>query len=90
MQFYVLFCRENDILTLFVAKNDLHTFFVAKTIYALLPESFCALNFAIRKVQTFWASAVDYVHSKVFDIVDVYVDVSDKLLQFLVSLTADL
>ena len=32
-------------------------FFVAKAIYALRPEIFCALNFAIRKVQTFWASA---------------------------------
>ena len=42
---YALFCRE----------NDLRTFF-AKTIYALCTESFCALKFAIRKVQTFWAS----------------------------------
>ena len=33
-------------------------FFVAKTIYALRPESFCALKVAIRKVQTFWASAL--------------------------------
>ena len=33
------------------------SFFVAKTIYALRPESFCALKVAIRKVQTFWASA---------------------------------
>ena len=32
-------------------------FFVVETIYAPRPESFCALNFAIRKVQTFWASA---------------------------------
>ena len=37
-------------------KNDLRTFFVGKTIYALRPESFCALNFAIWKIQTFWAS----------------------------------
>ena len=39
-------------------KTNLRTFGtnVAKTIYALCPESFCALNFAIRKVQTFWAS----------------------------------
>ena len=43
------FCRE----------NDLRVFFVAKTIYALHPESFCALKVAIRKVQTFWASGVD-------------------------------
>ena len=86
---HTFFCK-NDLSTLFCCKNNLRTFFVAKTIYALRPESFCALNFAIWKVQTFWASAVDYVHSKVFDIVDVYVDVSDKLLQFLVSLTADL
>ena len=34
-------------------------FFVAKTIYALRPESFCALKVAIRKVQTFWASGLD-------------------------------
>ena len=45
-QFTRFFCRE----------NALRTFFVAKTIYALRPESFCALKVAIRKVQTFWAS----------------------------------
>ena len=61
----------------FVAKTIYAHSFVTKTIYALFChktirlESFCALNFAIRKVQTFWASAGDYVHSKVFDIVDV-------------------
>ena len=33
-------------------------FFVVETIYAPRPESFCTLNFAIRKVQTFWVSAV--------------------------------
>ena len=53
---YVIFCRKNDLRTLFVAKNDLRTFFVAKTINALCPESFCMLNFAVWKVQTFWAS----------------------------------
>ena len=58
MQFYVLVCRKNDLLTLFVAKNGLRTFFVVKAINVLRLESFCALNFAIRKVQTFWASAV--------------------------------
>ena len=31
-------------------------FFGANTIYALRPESFCALKVAILKVQTFWAS----------------------------------
>ena len=41
------FCRE----------NNLRVFFVAKTIYILHLESFCALKVAIRKVQTFWASA---------------------------------
>ena len=51
------FLSQNDLRTLFVAKNHLRTFFVAKTIYTLRLESFCALNFAIRKVQTFWASA---------------------------------
>ena len=42
----------------FCGKNDLRAFFVAKTIYALRPESFCALKVAIWKVQTFWASGV--------------------------------
>ena len=41
----------------FVAKTIYAFFFVAKTIYALCPESFCALKVAIRKVQTFCASA---------------------------------
>ena len=40
----------------FCRKIYLHAFFVAKMIYALRPESFCALKVAIRKVQTFWAS----------------------------------
>ena len=79
MQFYVLICSE----TIYAP------YWSRKTIYALRPESFCALNFAIRKVQTFWASAVDYVHSKVLEIVDDYVDFSDNLVQFLVSLTGD-
>ena len=34
--------------------------------------------------------AVDYVNSKVLDIVGVYVDFSDNLVPFLVSLTVDL
>ena len=50
------FLLRNDLSTLFVAKNHLRTFIVTKTIYALCPESFCALNFAIQKIQTFWAS----------------------------------
>ena len=33
-------------------------FFVAKTIDALRPESFRALKFAIRKIETFWASGL--------------------------------
>ena len=40
----------------FIAKTIYAFFFVAKMIYALRPESFCALEVAIRKVQTFWAS----------------------------------
>ena len=32
-----------------------------KTIYALCPESFCALKVAIRKIQTFWASVGIYL-----------------------------
>ena len=61
------FCCKNDLSTLvllqkqfthtfFVAKTIYAFFFVAKMIYALRPESFCALEVAIRKVQTFWAS----------------------------------
>ena len=42
----------------FYRENDLRVFFVAKMIYALRAESFYALEVAIRKVQTFWASAV--------------------------------
>ena len=42
----------------FCGKNDLRAFFVAKTIYALRPESFRALKFAIRKIQTFCASGL--------------------------------
>ena len=56
--FYVLFCRD-VIYTLYLSQKRFTHFFVAKTIYTLRPESFCALNFAIRKVQTFWASALD-------------------------------
>ena len=37
-------------------RKTIYTLFFAKTIYALGLESFCALNFAIWKVQTFWAS----------------------------------
>ena len=43
-------------------------FFVARMIYALCPESFCALEVAIRKVQTFWASAVDHVDHLLFQV----------------------
>ena len=46
LQFYVLFGL----------KNNLH--FLSKTIYALRLGSSCALKFAIRKVQTFWASGL--------------------------------
>ena len=45
----------------FIAKTIYAFFFVAKMIYALRPESFCALEVAIRKVQTFWASAPNMV-----------------------------
>ena len=50
------FCHKKNLRTFFVAKT-IYAFFCRKTIYALRPESFCALKFAIRKVQTFWASA---------------------------------
>ena len=45
----------------FIAKTIYAFFFVAKMIYALRPESFCALEVAIRKVQTFWASGAELV-----------------------------
>ena len=55
---YALFCHKKNLRTLFFCReNDFRAVFVAKTIYALRPESFCALKVAIRKVQTFWASA---------------------------------
>ena len=64
--FYTLFLSQKDLCIFlsqkefmhpfFVAKTIYLLFFVAKTIYALCPESFCALKVAIRKVQTFWAS----------------------------------
>ena len=66
-----LFCRENDPRTFVVAKTILVTIFLSQkrfvkrfckrvfvAIYAVRPENFCALKFAIRKVQTFWASWV--------------------------------
>ena len=40
----------------FLSRKRFTRFFVAKMIYALRPESFCALKVAIQKVQTFWAS----------------------------------
>ena len=65
---HTLFLSQKLFMHFFVTKriyayflcreNNLHAFFVAKTIYALRPESFCALKVAIRKVQTFWASAL--------------------------------
>ena len=51
-----LFCHKKNLRTFFYRENDLRVFFVAKMIYALRPESFCALEVAIRKVETFWAS----------------------------------
>ena len=42
--------------TFYVAKMIYAFFLSQKTIYALRPESFCALKVAILKVQTFWAS----------------------------------
>ena len=50
---YALFCHKKNLRILFCHENDLRAFFVAKTIYALRPESFCALKVAIRKVKTF-------------------------------------
>ena len=44
------------ILSTFLSRNNLRTLLVAKKIYVLRPESFCVSNFAIQKIQTFWAS----------------------------------
>ena len=73
-----LFCRKKYLYTFFLAKricahffcrkNDIRAFFVAKTIYSLCPESFCALEVAIRKFQTFWASGPGLHPHLVFDI----------------------
>ena len=52
---YALFCHKKNLCTLFLSRTQFTRFF-AKMIYALRPESFCALKVAIRKVQTFWAS----------------------------------
>ena len=51
------FLSQKEFTHTFCHENDLRAFFVAETIDALRPESFCALKVAIRKVQTFWASA---------------------------------
>ena len=66
-QFTHIFLSQKLLRTFFVTKRIHAPFFVAKkiyalflsqkTIYALRPESFCALKVAIRKDQTFWASA---------------------------------
>ena len=66
LQFYVLFCRKM-IYALYLSRKIIYTLFVAKTIYAVLLESFCALNFAIWKVQTFWASerAIDEIRGPI-------------------------
>ena len=58
-----LFCHKNNLSMFFCLENDLRVFFVAKTIYALRPESYCALEVAIWKVQTFWASGVRRVRT---------------------------
>ena len=54
-----LFLSQKEFTHVFYRENDLRVFFVAKMIYALRLESFCALEVAIRKVQTFWASALE-------------------------------
>ena len=71
----------------FYRENDLCVFFVAKTIYAIRPESFCALV-AIRKLQTFWASGLSEAHhlranknAEVDLPSDAFVKYSDKSLQ---------
>ena len=53
----LFFVTKKNLRTFFLSRKRFTRFFVAKTIYALRPESFCALKVAIRKVQTFWASA---------------------------------
>ena len=56
MQFFA----TKKICSHFFVANMGYAFFFAKTIYVLHPESFCALKVAIRKVQTFRASAYKY------------------------------
>ena len=57
MQFYVVFC----------GKTIYALYWSRKTIYALRLESFCVLNSAIWKVQTFWASerAIDEIRGPI-------------------------
>ena len=61
-----MYCRKM-IYALYLSRKIIYTLFVAKTIYAVLLESFCALNFAIWKVQTFWASerAIDEIRGPI-------------------------
>ena len=53
---HTFFSQKQFTHTFFVRKTIYAYFFVAKMIYALSSENFCALKFAIWKVQTFWAS----------------------------------
>ena len=74
-----LFCCKDDLHTLFFVakllmhlflsqKEFTHVFLSRKRFTRFFPESFCALEVAIRKVQTFWASAVDHVDHLLFQV----------------------
>ena len=68
---YALFLSRKRFTHFICCEKRFRHFFVAKTIYALRLESFCALNFAIRKVKTFWASVSEFslaIESAVFHI----------------------
>ena len=53
MYFFV----AKTIYELYLLQKTFYAFFVVQAIHVFRPESFRALNFAIRKVRTFWASA---------------------------------
>ena len=58
---YALFLSQKEFTHTFFVAKTIYGFFVAKPIYALHPDSLCALKVAIRKVQTFWATRREMV-----------------------------
>ena len=80
---YALFCHKKNLCKLFLSQTQFTRFF-AKMIYALRPESFCALKVAIRKVQTLWASAALFSQKDFGTIRDIVKKVS--FLEFYLSI----